>query len=226
MMLSEFEKLTGLEVTTAEYEKIEAEYMESPDDKAKFCKMWLKKGGLQRLHNARLEEIEHLKKTIEDLEHKLDEEQDWQISHKYGTHYQKTSYDHLTKRCSNGHQFESEAKAAEFISSQYGFDKDRIVFIYAQFDDIDSGTEVHGEIPMMKSDAKHIVDGIEHNINRIQQIIVHCDAGYSRSPAVAAAIAKAFGVDDEEYFSGGRYCPNRHVYRTMLNEFAERGYFG
>ena len=71
MMLSEFEKLTGLEVTTAEYEKIEAEYMESPDDKAKFCKMWLKKGGLQRLHNARLEEIEHLKKTIEDLEHKL-----------------------------------------------------------------------------------------------------------------------------------------------------------
>lgn len=102
MMLSEFEKLTGLEVTTAEYEKIEAEYMESPDDKAKFCKMWLKKGGLQRLHNARLEEIEHLKKTIEDLEHKLDEEQDWQISHKYGTHYQKTSYDHLTKRCSNG----------------------------------------------------------------------------------------------------------------------------
>lgn len=91
MMLSEFEKLTGLEVTTAEYEKIEAEYMESPDDKAKFCKMWLKKGELQRLHNARLEEIEHLKKTIEDLEHKLDEEQDWQISHKYGTHYQKTS---------------------------------------------------------------------------------------------------------------------------------------
>ena len=95
MMLSEFEKLTGLEVTTAEYEKIEAEYMESPDDKAKFCKMWLKKGGLQRLHNARLEEIEHLKKTIEDLEHKLDEEQDWQISHKYGTHYQKTSYDYV-----------------------------------------------------------------------------------------------------------------------------------
>lgn len=130
MMLSEFEKLTGLEVTAAEYEKIEAEYMESPDDKAKFCKMWLKKGGPQRLHNARLEEIEHLKKTIEDLEHKLDEEQDWQISHKYGTHYQKTSYDHLTKRCSNGYQFESEAKAAEFISSQYGFDKDRIVFIH------------------------------------------------------------------------------------------------
>ena len=103
MMLSEFEKLTGLEVTTAEYEKIEAEYMESPDDKAKFCKMWLKKRGLQRLHNARLEEIEHLKKTIEDLEHKLDEEQDWQISHKYGTHYQKTSYLLYKGRCQPSH---------------------------------------------------------------------------------------------------------------------------
>lgn len=30
MMLSEFEKLTGLEVTTAEYEKIEAEYVNNP----------------------------------------------------------------------------------------------------------------------------------------------------------------------------------------------------
>lgn len=47
MMLSEFEKLTGLKVTTAEYAKIEAEYMESPDDKAKFCKMWLKKEGFK-----------------------------------------------------------------------------------------------------------------------------------------------------------------------------------
>ena len=40
MMLSEFEKLTGLEVTTAEYEKIEAEYMESPDDKAKLMALF------------------------------------------------------------------------------------------------------------------------------------------------------------------------------------------
>lgn len=85
--------------------------------------------------------------------------------------------------------------------------------------------EMNGGVVIYHEASKHIVDGIEHNINRIQQIIVHCDAGYSRSPAIAAAIAKAFGMDDEEYFSGGRYCPNRHVYRTMLNEFAERGYF-
>lgn len=118
-----------------------------------------------------------------------------------------------------------DTKVPNILERHKKENKNIISVIYAQFDDIDSGTEVHGEIPMMKSDAKHIVDGIEHNINRIQQIIVHCDAGYSRSPAVAAAIAKAFGIDDEEYFSGGRYCPNRHVYRTMLNEFTERGYF-
>ena len=119
------------------------------------------------------------------------------------------------------HDFVRVRKVPNILERHKKENKNIISVIYAQFDDIDSGTEVHGEIPMMKSDAKHIVDGIEHNINRIQQIIVHCDAGYSRSPAVAAAIAKAFGVDDEEYFSGGRYCPNRHVYRTMLNEFAE-----
>lgn len=118
-----------------------------------------------------------------------------------------------------------DTKVPNILERHKKENKNIISVIYAQFDDIDSCTEVHGEIPMMQSDAKHIVDGIEHNINRIQQIIVHCDAGYSRSPAIAAAIAKAFGMDDEEYFSGGRYCPNRHVYRTMLNEFAERGYF-
>lgn len=118
-----------------------------------------------------------------------------------------------------------DTKVPNILERHKKENKNIISVIYSQFDDIDSCTEVHGEIPMMQSDAKHIVDGIEHNINRIQQIIVHCDAGYSRSPAIAAAIAKAFGMDDEKYFSGGRYCPNRHVYRTMLNEFAERGYF-
>lgn len=59
----------------------------------------------------------------------------------------------------------------------------------------------------------------------LEQIIVHCDAGYSRSPAVAAALAKALGMSDEVYFSSGQYCPNRHVYRMMMNELAARNFF-
>ncbi len=50
-----------------------------------------------------------------------------------------------------------------------------------------------------------------------QRLIVHCDAGYSRSPAVAAAISKILTGDDESFFK--RYRPNMWVYRTILEEY-------
>jgi predicted protein tyrosine phosphatase len=52
----------------------------------------------------------------------------------------------------------------------------------------------------------------------IERIIVHCDAGMSRSPAVAAAISKALTGDDADFF-GGRYRPNMRVYRTLLEAY-------
>ncbi len=45
-------------------------------------------------------------------------------------------------------------------------------------------------------------------------ILLHCDAGGSRSPGIAAAIAKILNGDDAEWFK--RYTPNMFVYRTML----------
>lgn len=90
--------------------------------------------------------------------------------------------------------------------------KNIINVAYVQFDDIDSSETVNGETPMSESDAKTIVDAFMKYKDRVEQIIVHCDAGYSRSPAVAAALAKALGMSDEVYFSSGQYCPNRHVY--------------
>ena len=89
----------------------------------------------------------------------------------------------------------------------------------------DSSETVNGETPMSESDAKTIVDAFMKYKDRVEQIIVHCDAGYSRSPAVAAALAKALGMSDEVYFSSGQYCPNRHVYRMMMNELAARNFF-
>lgn len=58
-------------------------------------------------------------------------------------------------------------------------------------------------------------------VDKVSQIIVHCDAGYSRSPAVAAALAKALGESDEEFF-GHDYCINNHVYTTLLKQLSER----
>jgi predicted protein tyrosine phosphatase len=49
-----------------------------------------------------------------------------------------------------------------------------------------------------------------------KRLIVHCDAGFSRSPAVAAALSKILTGDDSYFFK--RYLPNSRVYRTILEE--------
>jgi predicted protein tyrosine phosphatase len=49
-----------------------------------------------------------------------------------------------------------------------------------------------------------------------QRFVLHCDAGVSRSPALAAAIARVLGFDDAEFFSG-KYHPNMRVYRLLID---------
>ena len=49
----------------------------------------------------------------------------------------------------------------------------------------------------------------------VERIIVHCDAGLSRSPAVAAALSRVLDGDDDAYFK--RYRPNMKVYRGILD---------
>lgn len=47
-------------------------------------------------------------------------------------------------------------------------------------------------------------------------VIVHCDAGISRSSGVAAAILKFCTGSDKEIFNSGRYLPNMWCYRKTL----------
>lgn len=89
---------------------------------------------------------------------------------------------------------------------------------YLQFDDIDTAEKLK---PMSDEDAGCIVDALLQYVDEVSQIIVHCDAGYSRSPAVAAALAKALREGDEEFF-GHDYCINNHVYTTLLKQLSER----
>ncbi len=51
-------------------------------------------------------------------------------------------------------------------------------------------------------------------------IMVHCEAGISRSAGMAAAIAKVLNGSDAFYFKYG--VPNRRVYAEMLAAFARR----
>lgn len=81
------------------------------------------------------------------------------------------------------------------------------------FDDIDKA--VYGMFPINDLDANAIVDMVEKFRSSISEIIVSCEAGYSRSPAVGAALSKYLNGTDDEFFSG-KYYPNMLVYRTVL----------
>lgn len=55
-------------------------------------------------------------------------------------------------------------------------------------------------------------------------IIVHCDAGISRSSGVAAAILKHYTGNDDRIFHSPWYAPNMFVYYKVLKAFGDWGF--
>lgn len=74
MMMCEFIEKTGFEPTAAEYADIEAEYMGCDIDKDKFCKQWVKNGGIQRLSRIRVRRIEELEQQLATMQKKYDDD--------------------------------------------------------------------------------------------------------------------------------------------------------
>ena len=64
------------------------------------------------------------------------------------------------------------------------------------------------------SQAKEILTFVDAHPTA-ERFIVHCDAGLSRSPAVAAALSKILYGDDSRFFR--QYHPNMLVYRSILD---------
>ena len=62
--------------------------------------------------------------------------------------------------------------------------------------------------------ARQILEFVDRVWDEIEVLMIHCEAGISRSPAVAAAIAKLKYKDDAAYFR--IYRPNTLVYLTLL----------
>ena len=84
------------------------------------------------------------------------------------------------------------------------------------FPDVETASEQHPESALFSREhADAIWSFVREHLSAIERVIVHCDAGMSRSPAVAAALARVLNGDDAEFF-GGRYRPNKRVYETML----------
>lgn len=53
----------------------------------------------------------------------------------------------------------------------------------------------------------------------IQALLVHCEMGLSRSPAIAAAIAHTMYGPEASKVYFNRFTPNHFVYKTMLEQY-------
>jgi predicted protein tyrosine phosphatase len=92
----------------------------------------------------------------------------------------------------------------------------RLGVLRLSFPDVEVASELHPEGELFSREhAAQVWRFVEEHRSKMERIIVHCDAGKSRSPAVAAALARILDGDDAAYF-GGRYVPNMRVYRLLL----------
>lgn len=69
-----------------------------------------------------------------------------------------------------------------------------------------------------QADARQIWDFVLAHQAQVTCLVLHCNAGVSRSPGVAAALARVLLGDDADFFA--RYQPNSRVYRILLDVYA------
>jgi len=106
---------------------------------------------------------------------------------------------------------------------------DDITIKFFLFDDVDKETkfydlennQYHYLIPMRKDQANDIANLIKKYYNQMDYVIVHCNAGISRSAGVVGAICKYLWNDDSEVFNDKWFKPNMRVYNLLLRNFYE-----
>lgn len=92
--------------------------------------------------------------------------------------------------------------------------------LYLCFDDIDGPYKNY--VHMTDDHAKEIVDFVLKNKTH-STIVCQCEAGVSRSAAMAASIVWYFTGDDSVVFTNKFLYPNRYVYRKLVEEFIRQG---
>ena len=68
--------------------------------------------------------------------------------------------------------------------------------------------------PMTGEQAKQIWEFVRKWEGKVGTIVVHCEQGMSRSPAVAAALCRHYGGDEGYFFQ--HHQPNLYVRRLMI----------
>jgi len=85
------------------------------------------------------------------------------------------------------------------------------------FDDVDDGEDNC----ITYDDALKIASFVFSVKDKADLLIVHCEAGISRSAGVAAAIMKFIDDDDTPIFDDHHYRPNMTCYRKVLRKLFE-----
>ena len=75
---------------------------------------------------------------------------------------------------------------------------------------------------MTEGDAKQIAEFVLQHRGHINALVVHCEQGMSRSPAVGTAVAQALGLDTTFYERD--YQPNAYVRSLLLDAFDTAGF--
>ena len=107
-------------------------------------------------------------------------------------------------------------------SMVHWFKEDHKNVMNLDFDDVEYDSK--DNYAMTQDQAKQIVDFYEQHIN-VKYFIVHCEAGISRSAAVATCFIDFLhsnGIRGHTLHENFSYCPNAHVVRLIHRELYRR----
>lgn len=76
---------------------------------------------------------------------------------------------------------------------------------------------IYPDEAMTELQAEEVVRFVRDMQDSIKALVIHCDAGVSRSAGMGAALAKCINGDDQWVFDSPLYLPNMYVYRLVFN---------
>ena len=83
------------------------------------------------------------------------------------------------------------------------------------FDDVSFPHAIPKNLKLFNVDlAQQIIDFVNLHKDNIETLLIHCEAGLSRSPAIAAAISERFGLGSADFYFE-KYMPNVLVYKIL-----------
>ena len=89
--------------------------------------------------------------------------------------------------------------------------------LHLSFHDAEPHRSLPAGVVLISIEQAQAIRAFVEEHSAVGALLVHCEQGASRSPAVAAAICNASGGDPSSFFED--YVPNQFVYETVLSAF-------